>query len=152
MWSKAREAIKNSSEKTSVYIGCDSNCFDKRGVMYANYSTVIVVHKDSSKGAQVFHNSFKMKDYGVLETRLMMEVSCALEAFDAIKDVIGNRYLELHIDVNPDPHYASNRVSSQAIGWVRSMGIEAKIKPDSFAASSVADKVARLNQGVLVDA
>lgn len=143
MWSKAREAILNSSEQSSVYIGCDSLVSKKHGKFVAEYSTVIVVHRDSRHGCQIFHSSVTQPDYGIMETRLLIETQHALEAFDAIKDVIGNRHLEVHLDVNPNPIYKSNKVSSQALGWVRGQGIEVKIKPDSWAATHAADHCVR---------
>jgi predicted RNase H-related nuclease YkuK (DUF458 family) len=72
-----------------------------------------------------------------------MEVQYALEAFFAIEDVVDNRRLEVHLDLNPDTIHASNVVTSEALGWVRGLGIQAKIKPDSFAATTAADHFVR---------
>lgn len=140
MWSKAREAILASSKDSTVYIGCDSQVLPNGRV---DYSTVIVLHMNSKNGCKVFHNSVKQRDYGNLRARLMMEVQYALEAFSVIEDVLGERKLEIHLDINPDPKYASNVVTAEAIGWVRSLGLVAKIKPESFAASSAADHFVR---------
>jgi predicted RNase H-related nuclease YkuK (DUF458 family) len=73
----------------------------------------------------------------------MTEVQYALEAFNEIEDVIGSRKLEIHLDINPNPKYASNVVTAEAIGWVRSLGLVAKVKPESFAATSAADHFVR---------
>lgn len=141
MWLEARKAILESSEASSIYIGCDSIYRPKR--KKADFSTVIVLHKDSKHGCSVFHNNITLPDYGQLRSRLLMEVQLALEAFYAIEDVVGNRRLEIHLDVNPDPVHASNVVTNEALGWVRGLGIEAKIKPGSFAASTAADHFVR---------
>lgn len=143
MWSKAREAILKSSMSSSIYIGCDSQVSIKNGIRYADYSTVVVVHKDSKHGASVFHNHVRMRDYDQLRSRLMAEVQLSLEAFYAIEDAIGDRTLEVHLDINPSDKYASNVVAKEALGWVRSLGITAKIKPDAWAASRGADQVVR---------
>lgn len=139
MWNEARQAILQSSKESSIYIGCDSQVTADM----IEYSTVIVLHIDSNKGCKVFHNSVKQRDYGVLRTRLLTEVQYALEAFEAIEYYIGSRKLEIHLDINPNPRYASNCVTAEAIGWVRSLGLTAKIKPHSFAASSAADHFVR---------
>jgi hypothetical protein len=141
MWLKAKEAIMNSSKESAIYIGCDSLCNPKKNV--AEYSTVIILHVDSKHGCKVFHNKVRMPDYGNMRMRLLTEVGFALEAFYAIEEVVGSRKLELHIDVNPDPKHASNIVTKEALGWVRGLGLEAKIKPDSFAASTAADHCVR---------
>lgn len=143
MWSKARNCILNSSASSSIYIGCDSQVYKKNGVWMADYSTVVIVHMDSRHGCKIFHNKVTEKDYNILETRLLMEVQHSLSAFDAIKEVIGDRHLEVHLDVNPNPAYKSNKVTAQALGWVRGQGIEARIKPDSWAASTAADHCVR---------
>jgi hypothetical protein len=141
MWLKAKEAIMNSSKESAIYIGCDSLCSPKKKI--AEYSTVIVLHVDSKHGCKVFHNKVRLPDYGNMRSRLMTEVGLALEAFYAVEEVIGKRKLEIHLDVNPDPIHASNVVTKEALGWVRGLGLEAKIKPDSFAASTAADHCVR---------
>lgn len=141
MWLKAKEAIMNSSKESSIYIGCDSLCTPKKNI--AEYSTVIILHIDSKHGCKVFHNKISMPDYGVLPTRLMTEVGLAIDAFYAIEEAVNGRKLEIHLDVNSDPKYASNVVTKEAIGWVRGLGLEARIKPYSFAASTAADHCVR---------
>lgn len=149
MWNGAREEILKSSDSSSVYIGCDSQIFARRNKKtakteyYSDYVTVIVVHKDSRHGCKIFYSTETMRDYGQRDNRLLAEVQQALAAYEHIKDVIGNRHLEVHLDVNPDPRFASNSVAAQALGWVRGMGLEAKIKPDSWAATHAADHVVR---------
>lgn len=141
MWSNARAAILDSSKESSIYIGCDSLRIPVKNK--AVFSTVIVLHKDSKHGCKIFHNQITIPDYGQMRPRLMMEVQYALEAFYAIEDTVGDRHLEIHLDVNPDPRYASNVVTAQALGWVRSLGIQARVKPHSFAATTAADHFVR---------
>lgn len=140
-WEKAREAILQSSSNSAIYIGCDSRRIPSKNK--AIFSTVIVLHVDSNKGCKLFHTRQVMKDFGSLRNRLLTEVQLALEAFYAIEDVVGNRKLEVHLDVNPDQKYASNVVTAEALGWVRSLGLEAKVKPYSFAATTAADHLVK---------
>jgi uncharacterized protein len=141
MWSTARDAIIASSPESAIYIGCDSLRIPAKNK--AVFSTVIVLHKDSKHGCNIFHNKVTIPDYGQMRPRLLMEVQYALEAFYAIEDIVGDRRLEIHLDVNPDPRHASNLVTSEALGWVRGLGIEARIKPESFAATTAADHFVR---------
>ena len=146
---KAKEAIKNSSKHSSVYIGADSVRFKKgtypdgRDKWFARYATVIVVHKDSMRGCNVFHNVVTLPDYGQLRQRLMTEVQMSLDAFTEIEEVIGDRHLEIHLDVNSNPEHASNIVAKEAAGWVMGMGLTPRIKNDAWAASTAADYCAR---------
>lgn len=144
MIEKAKEAIINSSSSSSVYIGCDSIRFKKNGRWMAKYSTVIVVHKDSRHGCQIFHKNEDMEDYGNLKQRLLNEVSFAVNAALEIMDVLGDRHLEIHLDINPNPRHKSNVAVKEAIGWVRgSLGIDPQIKPFSWCATHAADHVVR---------
>lgn len=144
MYEEAKAAILNSSSQSSVYVGCDSIRFKKNGQWFAKYSTVIILHMDSKKGCRIFHESIDLPDYGNLKQRLLTEVQYAVMAASEILDVLGGRHLELHIDVNPNPKHKSNVAVKEALGWVRgSLGIEAKIKPYSWASTHAADHAVR---------
>jgi uncharacterized protein len=140
MWQEAIDEIAKSSRESSIYIGCDSQLGANNRV---HYSTVIVLHKDSRNGCRVFHNSVTMPHYGSMRARLLQEVQLALEAFYAIEEVIEERALEIHLDFNSDSKYASNVVTAEALGWVRGLGLTARIKPDAFAATHAADHFVR---------
>jgi uncharacterized protein len=144
MFEDAKKAIIASSQESSVYIGCDSIRYKKNKIWYAKYSTVIIVHKDSKHGCQIYHQCEDMPDYGNLKQRLLTEVQFAVSAATEIIDVLGKRHLELHLDINPNPKHKSNVAVKEALGWVRgSLGIEAKIKPHGFAATHAADHIVR---------
>lgn len=141
---RAREAIKTSSKESSIYIGADSVRYEKtKGKWVARYATVIIIHRDSRHGGNVFYSLVTLPDYGGLRNRLLTEVQHSLDAFSMIEDILGDRHLEIHLDVNPDPKHDSNIVAKEAQGWVRGMGLTPKIKHESWAASTAADYAAR---------
>jgi hypothetical protein len=144
---RAKEAIHASSPESSVYIGCDSKRFKRRGIWYARYMTVIIVHRDSSKGCQLFHDEQILQDWSETKSpkqRLLNEVMfCVNAALEVIED-IGGRHYEVHLDLNPNQRYKSSVAVKEALGYVRgNLGIEAKIKPDAFAAMHAADHLVR---------
>ena len=144
MIEEAKKAIIASSPQSSVYIGCDSIRFRKNKQWYAKYSTVVIVHMDTNKGGRIFHTSVDMPDYGNLKQRLLMEVQLAVSTATEIIDVIGDRHFEIHLDINPNPNHKSSVAVKEALGWVKgSLGMDAKIKPHSFAATHAADHVVR---------
>jgi uncharacterized protein len=144
MIEEAKKAIINSSQQSSVYIGCDSIRFRKNKQWYAKYSTVVILHMDTKKGGRIFHTSVDMPDYGNLKQRLLMEVQLAVTTATEIVDVIGDRHFEIHLDINPNPNHKSSVAVKEALGWVKgSLGMDAKIKPHSFAATHAADHVVR---------
>lgn len=145
----ARVAIKASSKESTIYIGADSVRYKKgknkdgSDKWFARYATVVVVHKNSKNGCNVFSNVTVLPDFGQIRTRLMTEVQLSLETFSAIEDILDGRGLEIHLDVNPDPAHASNVVAKEAAGWVIGMGLVHKIKNEAWAASTAADHCAR---------
>lgn len=147
MWEDAKEAIRQSSADSSVYIGCDSIRFKKNGDWYAKYATVVVVHKESSKGCRIFYDSQVLRDYGQgaegLKSRLLNEVNFAIMAATDVLDVLGDRHLEVHLDLNNDPKHKSNIAVKEAVGWVMGMGFTPVIKPLGWAATHAADHCAR---------
>ena len=73
-----------------------------------------------------------------------MEVQLAVTTATEIVDVIGDRHFEIHLDINPNPNHKSSVAVKEALGWVKgSLGMDAKIKPHSFAATHAADHVVR---------
>ena len=144
MIEEAKQAIVSSSKESSVYIGCDSIRFRKNKMWYAKYSTVIIVHMDSKHGCKLFHSSIDMPDYGNLKQRLLTEVQMAVTTATEIIDVLGDRHMEIHLDINPNPQHKSSVAVKEALGWVKgSLGIDAKIKPSAFAATHAADHAVR---------
>ena len=133
MIEEAKQAILDSSQESSVYIGCDSIRFRKNKQWYAKYSTVVIVHMDSKKGCRLFHESVDMPDYGNLKQRLLTEVQHAVTTATEIIEVLGDRHMEIHLDINPNPKHKSSIAVKEALGWVKgSLGIDAKIKPSAF--------------------
>lgn len=143
MWEDAVQAVKQSTPESRVYIGCDSICFKKNKQWFAKYTTVVVVHMDSRRGCKIFYNNITLPDYRNLKARLMTEAQHALEAADVITDVLGDRPLEVHLDLNNDPKHKSNIAVAEAVGWVRGMGFTPVIKPMSWAATHAADHCVR---------
>ena len=58
-----------------------------------------------------------------------------------ISEQIKNVKLELHLDVsNTDKGEGTSYLAKMLIGYVNGSGFECKVKPDAFAAASIADK------------
>lgn len=142
----AIKAIAESPKNSTVYIGADSTRFrNKKEEWFARYSTIIVLHIGSKHGCKLFHTCVVQRDYGNLKQRLLTEVQYAIDAATKLIDALGDRKLEIHLDLNSDPKHKSNIAVKEALGWVKGMtGLEAKIKPESFAASHAADHVLRM--------
>jgi predicted RNase H-related nuclease YkuK (DUF458 family) len=136
--------IEMQSPETKVYLGADSERFKQDGVWWAAYSVVVVVHIDGNHGCKVFGEIVTERDYDQRKDRpamrLMNEVYKVSEMFQKLKDVLEDRYVEVHIDINPNKMHGSSCVIDQAIGYIKgTCNITPMVKPDSPAASFGAD-------------
>ncbi len=132
---EVREFIKNSSEDSAIYVGCDSRQFRSRTV----FVTVVVVHINSNHGAKIFWQVDKVKRISSIRQRLMEEVNRAVYTALMIADVVGERPFEVHLDINPNPDHRSSMIVKEAVGYVLAQGLKPVLKPDAIAASTVAD-------------
>lgn len=147
MLEEAKKAIIESSPTSSVYIGCDSVRFKKKGKFYARYATVVVLHMNSANGCKLFYRENVLPDYGKktesLMQRMLNEAMFAIEVATQIIEISGDRHIEIHLDINPSPEHKSNQAAVAASGYVLgSTGIKPKIKPEAFAAMFAADRIA----------
>ena len=133
--------------ESKIYLGCDSVRFKKDGRWNAKYATVCVVHMDGKRGCKVFSAKSIEPDFDVKKNRpsirLMNEVQKVCELYIQIAPFVDEFDVEIHLDINVNPLHGSNCVASQAAGYVLGVtGVEPKLKPDAFAASFGADRVA----------
>ncbi len=140
-----KEAVKETiiretkqGHKLKICIGTDSQV---RGSV-TEFATVIVFLREKKGGFMFIHNE-KMEKNVKIRERMLMEVSRSVEIAYSLCDLL-DRYnvaLEVHADINTDPHFKSNVALKEAMGYILGMGFVFKAKPDAFASSSCADKV-----------
>lgn len=144
---EVRDFIQNTSESTCIYIGADSERYRGRDDQwYADYTVAVVIHIDGSRGCKVFGQVSTERDFDKRHDRpayrLMNEVYKASAMYLELFESIGDRHVEVHLDINPDELHGSSCVIQQATGYIRGMcGFAPKVKPEAFAASYAADRL-----------
>jgi predicted RNase H-related nuclease YkuK (DUF458 family) len=132
--------IKQYSKKNGkVYIGSDSFIQKKFCVL----SSVICLYNEEERGGGIYFYSREnllKKDFPTLTQRLIHEATNSIELGMGISEEIPNVKLELHLDVNSDRKAASNKLADSLSGYVKASGFDCKIKPEAWAASTIADK------------
>lgn len=132
--------IKETEEghRLKVCIGSDSQV--RSGIV--EYATVIVFLREKKGGFMFIQNSKSEKKMGIRE-RMITEVAKSVEIAYALCDLLTAYHVELevHADINTDPHFQSNAALKEAMGYILGMGFVFKAKPNAFASSSCADKV-----------
>ena len=146
---KVKKFIQNSSDTSKIYIGCDSERFKLQGTWHADYCVAIVIHLEGKHGCKVFGTVTRETDYdskpGRPALRLMNEVYKVSEMYEILQEVIGKRYCEVHLDINPEDRFGSSCVVNQAIGYIRgTCNMTPRVKPEAFAASICADRLKEL--------
>jgi uncharacterized protein len=143
------EPIKNAVEsaiqketksgyRLKVCIGTDSQV---KGAD-TEFATVIVFLREGRGGFMFIHNDKTKVVYSIKE-RMLVEVAKSIEIAYELCDLF-TKYdvdMEVHADINTNPHFKSNEALREAMGYILGMGFAFKAKPEAFASSSCANKV-----------
>lgn len=145
-FNEVRNYIEALGSDTKIYIGADSERVKKHGVWYADYTLAIVVHINGRHGCKIFGEVQTEIDYDFKASRpsmrLMNEVYKVAELYHNIADIIGDKEVQIHLDINPSEMHNSSIVIQQAVGYIRGVcNVEPKVKPQAFAASYAADRL-----------
>ena len=71
----------------------------------------------------------------------MNEVYKVSQLYLDLIDVLEDRLVEVHLDINPDEMHGSSCVINEAIGYIRgTCNVIPLVKPQAFAASYAADR------------
>ena len=142
------EFIISQEPNTRVYLGADSYRYKKGREWWAEYTVAVVVHRGGRHGCKIFGETSHERDFDQKadrpSLRLMNEVYRVSEMFQKLAPALGDRTVEVHLDINPDEMHGSSCVIQQAIGYIRgTCNVLPMVKPRAFAASYAADKLAR---------
>ena len=134
-------AIKRETSKgfkLKVCIGTDSQV---KGIE-TEFATVIVFLREGHGGFMFIHNEKTKLQYSIKE-RMLVEVAKSIEIAYELCHLF-TQYdvdMEVHADINTNPHFKSNDALKEAMGYILGMGFAFKAKPEAFASSSCANKV-----------
>lgn len=143
---QVKNFILAQSPETKIYIGGDSERFRRNGKWHAEYTLAVVVHINGKNGCKIFGESSIELDYDQKRERpamrLMNEVYKISELYLKLHEVLEDREVEVHLDINPNEMHGSSCVVQQAIGYIRgTCNVVPMVKPKAFAASYAADRL-----------
>lgn len=133
--------IKNHANiNGKVYIGTDSQVIKKECI----FSTAICLHGgDNQEGGKYYIRKVKFNadKFPSLLSRISSEVEKSIAIAMKILNDIPKVNIELHLDVSPsEKQEKSSKFADMLIGYAKGVGFECKVKPDAFAATTIADK------------
>lgn len=144
-----RDFINSSKADTySVTIGTDSQNFDKTKIVM-----VIAVHRNG-KGGIFFYKTTYLKRINSIRQKLTTETQMSLELADAFLKEMEEEFFRsgfaydeknikyaIHVDAGHDGK--TNALIPEIVAWVKANGYDVSVKPDSYAASSIANKFSK---------
>lgn len=128
--------------KYCLVVGTDSN-----GDKKADFVTAIIVYRIGRGGRYFWKKTNGGKIYHTLRDRVYQEVTLSLQtAQEMLKQLesflkpkqTASYDFQIHIDVGQNG--PTREMIKEVVGMVRGNGFKAKIKPESYGASNVADK------------
>lgn len=129
--------MKNYSNMgMTLYVGADSMLYNT----YCTFSCIVAVHSNELRIANYYFQKQKMYDnkFKILENKILKEIEFSINTANFLRENIPEANIEVHVDIGDTIKNATRHLVDNAKGWVKGMGFEVKIKPDSWA-SSVAD-------------
>ncbi len=139
--------MKDYDTPFQIVVGTDSQNFGDTKMV-----TVIAAYKERHGGIY-FHEIDRIPRIANVKQKLneetsrslavMMSLAELIEAKDVYKEMRDDTLLSIHIDAGWSDKGKTKELIPALLGWIKACGYEATVKPDSFAASSIADKISK---------
>ena len=149
--SQIPEKINEYYEKMKLYdtpihiiVGTDSQNFDKTKLV-----SVIAVYCEGHGGIYFYEISRidKIKDIRVklhVETGEILKITTELvDLLESFPDLFMNTTLSIHIDAGLNPNGKTRELIPELVGWIKSCGYDCETKPESWVASTIADRISK---------
>ena len=137
---------KFPNDEFRITVGTDSQNFDITKIV------LVIVLEHVGKGSIFLYQITKVNIIRDIRTKLFTETQISLECADKLIRILEKEYedngfdytkLGFAIHVDAGRNGKTNVVIPEIVGWVTSCGYDCVTKPDSYAASSVADKYSK---------
>lgn len=126
---------KNKDSEVKMYLGCDSQT---KGIS-TTYATTLVFHVATS-GCHVIYKKEVVPVIRDMWNRLWKETELSVEAALYLREA-GIEINTIDLDYNIDPVHNSNKLVKAAVGYVESLGFQARVKPELLPAVYAADDI-----------
>jgi uncharacterized protein len=137
---------QSSQDKYEIVVGTDSNG-NQKGKTGTDFITAIIAYRIGKGGRFFWKKTNGHRVFSTLRDRIYEEVTISLKTAEDLLGYLEKTLklkdfpdydLQIHIDVG---HNGDTRdMIKEVVGMVSGNGFKAKIKPESYGASSVADR------------
>lgn len=132
----------NPEDKYKLIIGTDSQAFLNESVVFV---TAIIIHR-IGKGGRFYYHKQKTRHMESLRQRIYYETFLSLEVATRLTEKLAENgqnelNVEIHLDVGEKGE--TRDMIKEVVGMVIGSGYNARIKPESYGATTVADRFTR---------
>lgn len=142
------ELNKDYGQQIDIVIGTDSQNFPGLTKMVSVVAMVCECH-----GGIYMYKTKKIDLVNNVKQKLQLETSDSLLLTQELVDILESdpKYYEMyiscelsiHIDAGNSEKGKTKRLIPELVGWINSCGYNVRVKPNSFAASSIADRISK---------
>ncbi len=137
----AEDIRKNKGYDFLITIGTDSQTYSKTNVV-----TVVALHK-VGHGGKFFYSMEKVNRIDNIRVKVYNETFRSIELAKRFTEFAYKLNLDIniiiHVDIGKSRRGKTHDLISEIMGWVQSEGFEAHHKPDSYVASTIADRLSK---------
>lgn len=132
--------ISQIDDECKVFVGSDSQLTSGAWI----FASVICLYWPGRGGRYFFKRQKKIKStYSCLEDRLLSEVHSSVMVADELRKSKPDLQIHVHADIASNPSNRSSKVAKIAQSYISGMGFLPAIKPDAWAAATIADKLTK---------
>ena len=138
--------MKQYDTEFSIIVGTDSQNFSDTKMV----SVVTMVCE--GHGGIYFYEVTRQPLVRDVRTKLHIETNASLNVATELIEVLEqkkyeelfmNSHFSIHIDGVHSNRGKTKELIPELVGWIKSCGYDCEVKPDSFVASSIADKISK---------
>lgn len=140
------EKMKHFGTPFQMIVGSDSQNFDTLKVV-----NVIAITCEGHGGIY-FYEITRLPRTNDVRQKLTTETNESLQATlklteimeqDEYAELRDNLAISIHIDAGWNPNGKTRELIPGLVGWIKACGYDCEVKPDSFVASTIADKITK---------
>lgn len=140
------QKMKHYDIPLQIVVGTDSQNFDKTKVV-----SVIAVTCEGHGGI-FFYEIERIKRINDVRMKLTEETTRSLNIMTKLVEILEkkeyaelreNSTLAIHVDAGWSDKGKTKELIPMLVGWIKACGYDCKVKPESFASSSIADKLSK---------
>lgn len=145
---KFYDSMKHFNTAIQVIVGTDSQTFSKETKIVNVIAIICEGH-----GGIYFYEVSKIPKMSDVRTKLYTETQMSLEAADKLlalleadahySNLYENTTFTIHVDAGRSEQGKTKELIPSIVGWIKSCGFGCEVKPDSFVASSIADRISK---------